>query len=274
MIGRPEDVLSWIRTSVSHGFIDYPFLAEHDPFISGMRRAPACQQLRSEVKPRWEAMVEWERKRPRDDGNERNLRKADRRQHQMDHACRCGVDVHDGVCSHFSRAGLQSTFGVPLEGPVTAIAVRHWGALLARIGGMRVYGAYHPPVRRRVRDTRCVGAARRCVADSASRATALETPPPEVREDPIDDGGQGDEFRQRYNTERPHEAPGDATPASCYVPSPRPYRTTLDPIVYPGQFERRLASRTGDIRCKNRWVNASHLLTEPRSASKPSTTGL
>jgi len=33
-----------------------------------------------------------------------------------------------------------------------------------------------------------------------------------------------DAFRRRYNTERPHEALGDATPASCYHPSSRPYR--------------------------------------------------
>lgn len=69
-----------------------------------------------------------------------------------------------------------------------------------------------------------------------------------------------DEFRHRYNTERPHEALGDATPASCYTPSPRPYTTTLDPVVYPGHFERRLVSRNGGIRWNKRWVNASHLL--------------
>ena len=71
-----------------------------------------------------------------------------------------------------------------------------------------------------------------------------------------------DAFRHRFNSERPHEALGDATPASCYTPSPRPYRTMLEPIVYPGHFERRLVSRNGGIRWNNRWVNASHLLAE------------
>ncbi len=71
-----------------------------------------------------------------------------------------------------------------------------------------------------------------------------------------------DEFRHRFNTERPHEALGDATPASCYTPSPRPYTTTLAPVVYPGHFERRLVSRNGGVRWNNRWVNASHLLAE------------
>lgn len=71
-----------------------------------------------------------------------------------------------------------------------------------------------------------------------------------------------DAFRRRYNTERPHEALHDATPASCYAASPRPYRATLPPLVYPGHFERRLVSRNGGIRWSNRWVNVSHLFAE------------
>lgn len=71
-----------------------------------------------------------------------------------------------------------------------------------------------------------------------------------------------DWFQARYNTERPHEALHDATPASCYAPSPRPYRTTLAPLVYPGHFERRRVSRNGGIRWEHRWVNVSHLLAE------------
>jgi len=71
-----------------------------------------------------------------------------------------------------------------------------------------------------------------------------------------------DTFRQRYNTERPHEALHDATPASGYAPSPRPYRPTLAPLVYPGHFERRRVSRNGGIRWFTRWVNVSHLFAE------------
>jgi putative transposase len=71
-----------------------------------------------------------------------------------------------------------------------------------------------------------------------------------------------DRFRLRYNTERPHEALGDATPASCYAASPRPYRSALAPLDYPGHFERRLVSHNGGIRWIHRWVNVSHLLAE------------
>lgn len=71
-----------------------------------------------------------------------------------------------------------------------------------------------------------------------------------------------DRFRERYNTERPHEALGDATPASCYAPSPRPFRATLPPLLYPGHYERRLVSRNGGVRWNTRWVNVSHLFAE------------
>jgi putative transposase len=71
-----------------------------------------------------------------------------------------------------------------------------------------------------------------------------------------------DRFRRRYNRERPHEALSDETPASCYAPSPRPYRAALLPLEYPGHFERRLVSRNGGIRWATRWVNVSHLLAE------------
>src|SRR6266508_2258231 len=71
-----------------------------------------------------------------------------------------------------------------------------------------------------------------------------------------------DRFRERYNTERPHEALGDATPASCYAPSPQSYRARLPPLLYPGHYERRLVSRNGGIRWNTRWVNVSHLFAE------------
>ena len=71
-----------------------------------------------------------------------------------------------------------------------------------------------------------------------------------------------DWFRQRYNTERPHEALGQRLPASLYQASPRPYPTTLLPITYPGHYEVRRVSRNGGIRWGSRWVNVSHVLAE------------
>jgi hypothetical protein len=45
---------------------------------------------------------------------------------------------------------LRSTFGDTLEGPLAEIVVRNWGALIALVGAMLIYGAYTPPVRRLV----------------------------------------------------------------------------------------------------------------------------
>ena len=44
-------------------------------------------------------------------------------------------------------AALLSTFGETLDGPVAAVVVRNWGALIALVGGMLIYGAFHPPSR-------------------------------------------------------------------------------------------------------------------------------
>src|SRR5204862_3836269 len=43
-------------------------------------------------------------------------------------------------------------------------------------------------------------------------------------------------FRDEYNAVRPHEALSDATPASLYTRSPRPYPSTLPPVEYPPHF--------------------------------------
>ena len=41
-------------------------------------------------------------------------------------------------------AALQSTFGETLTGPLAQIVVRNWGALIALIGAMLIYGAFNP----------------------------------------------------------------------------------------------------------------------------------
>ena len=44
-------------------------------------------------------------------------------------------------------AALRSSFGESLDGPLADIVVRNWGALIALIGAMLVYGAFRPAVR-------------------------------------------------------------------------------------------------------------------------------
>jgi hypothetical protein len=46
------------------------------------------------------------------------------------------------------KAALQSSFGETLDGPVADIVVRNWGALIALVGAMLIYGAFHVPSRR------------------------------------------------------------------------------------------------------------------------------
>jgi hypothetical protein len=45
------------------------------------------------------------------------------------------------------QAALQSNFGDTLQGPVAEVVVRNWGALIALVGLMLVYGAFEPSVR-------------------------------------------------------------------------------------------------------------------------------
>jgi hypothetical protein len=45
------------------------------------------------------------------------------------------------------EAALRSTFGESVSGPVADIVVRNWGALIALIGAMLIYGARKPAVR-------------------------------------------------------------------------------------------------------------------------------
>ncbi len=45
------------------------------------------------------------------------------------------------------QAALTSQFGSSLQGPVAEVVVRSWGMLIALVGGMLLYGAYHPAQR-------------------------------------------------------------------------------------------------------------------------------
>ena len=45
------------------------------------------------------------------------------------------------------EAALESNFGESLNGPVASIVVRNWGALIALVGGMLIYGARNAAVR-------------------------------------------------------------------------------------------------------------------------------
>ena len=69
-----------------------------------------------------------------------------------------------------------------------------------------------------------------------------------------------DHWRSEFNEERPHEALSGATPASVYVPSPRPMPEVLPEPEYPGPFETRYLSRSGNIKFKRRQLFVSQAL--------------
>jgi hypothetical protein len=61
LLRQEEAAVRWTGIAIDSGFINYPCLAEHDPFLAEVRQAPAFQRLMEELRPRWEAVVEWER---------------------------------------------------------------------------------------------------------------------------------------------------------------------------------------------------------------------
>jgi TolB-like protein len=63
LVGLVDEAVRFARLAVTRGFISYPFLAEHEPFLGEVRRTDAFKRLLDEVRPRWEALIEWERKR-------------------------------------------------------------------------------------------------------------------------------------------------------------------------------------------------------------------
>lgn len=71
-----------------------------------------------------------------------------------------------------------------------------------------------------------------------------------------------DAFRAEYNTERPHEALGQETPASRYRPSPRPYPERLPPLEYPGHFVVKKVTTGGTFRFHNRLLYLANAMVD------------
>jgi hypothetical protein len=69
-----------------------------------------------------------------------------------------------------------------------------------------------------------------------------------------------DRFRREYNTERPHEALGQHTPASLYRPSDRPCPLRLAQMEYPPQMVVRRVRHSGEIKWRNRAIYVSQAL--------------
>lgn len=53
LIGRRADALRWLREAIDRGFINYPYLTEHDPFLESIRDESEYGALMQEVHRRW-----------------------------------------------------------------------------------------------------------------------------------------------------------------------------------------------------------------------------
>lgn len=73
---------------------------------------------------------------------------------------------------------------------------------------------------------------------------------------------QFDAFRLEYNTERPHEALGQETPASRYRASPRAYPSRLPVPEYPGHFLVKRVTDAGTFRFQHRLLYIANALVD------------
>ena len=54
LAGIPDDAVRCLKVAIDRGFINYPFLARHDPFFDSIRELPSFQRLLELVRERWE----------------------------------------------------------------------------------------------------------------------------------------------------------------------------------------------------------------------------
>ena len=52
--GMPDRALYWLEIAVARGFVNYPFLVRHDPFLENLRTDPRFLRLMTLAKGRWE----------------------------------------------------------------------------------------------------------------------------------------------------------------------------------------------------------------------------
>ena len=53
LAGLPEEALLWLKVAIVNGFINYPFLAQHDPSFERLRSDPRFIHLLENVRDRW-----------------------------------------------------------------------------------------------------------------------------------------------------------------------------------------------------------------------------
>ena len=54
LAGMKEAALYWLEASIDQGYINYPFISQHDPFLEIIRGDKKFKQLLERVKYEWE----------------------------------------------------------------------------------------------------------------------------------------------------------------------------------------------------------------------------
>jgi len=54
LLGHKEESLDWLENAVTRGFINYPFLSQHDPLLENVRGEERFEKLMERVKVEWE----------------------------------------------------------------------------------------------------------------------------------------------------------------------------------------------------------------------------
>lgn len=57
LVDERDEALNWLNHAVEHGFINYPFLAEHDPFLEAIRGEPRFEQILTTAKSNWSKLA-------------------------------------------------------------------------------------------------------------------------------------------------------------------------------------------------------------------------
>jgi non-specific serine/threonine protein kinase len=57
LLDAKKEALDWLENAVDRGFINYPLLAEKEPFLANIRGEPRFQKLMERVKYEWEHFV-------------------------------------------------------------------------------------------------------------------------------------------------------------------------------------------------------------------------
>ncbi len=54
LLGEEKEALDWLENAIDRGFINYPLLAEKDPWLANIRNEPRFKKLMEQVKKEWE----------------------------------------------------------------------------------------------------------------------------------------------------------------------------------------------------------------------------